>query len=343
MMNSALPETMRALCLTAYDGRPESLQVTEMPVPKPAAGQVLVRVSAAPINPADLMFVRGLYGVKRSLPTVPGFEGSGTVVAAGSVAGRLLVGRRVGCIPTPNMDGMWAEYVVVPAMQCLPLLPRISDEQGSSMFINPFSAWAMMDLARRGKHLALAQSAAASALGRMVLKLSLKENLPLVNIVRRAEQEALLRKLGAEHVVNSSEPEFEERLRIKCHELGVTLAFDAVAGPMTGQLAQALVDGGTVVVYGGLSEQESRIHPKELIFRRKKIEGFWVSDFFSKGFNRDQLRALVGVATMVGKDLETPIRAKLPLESAAEALRIAASDMTAGKVLFTPNASTDAR
>jgi len=336
MTTSTLPKTMRALRLTAYDGRPESLQLVELPVPQPAAGQVLVRVAAAPINPSDQMFIRGLYGVKRALPTVPGFEGSGTVVAAGSLPTKLLVGRRVGFTPSTSSDGTWAEYVVVPATQCLPLLPRISNEQGSMLFVNPFSAWAMMDLARRGKHTALVQSAAASSLGRMLLKLALKEKLPLVNVVRRAEQEQLLRQAGAEHVVNSSEPEFEERLRIKCHELGVTLAFDAVAGPMTGQLAQALVDGGTVIVYGGLSEQESRISPQELIFRRKKIEGFWLADFFGKGFGRDQLRALASVPLLVGKDFETPIRARMPLESAAEALRLASSDMTAGKVLFTP-------
>lgn len=339
MATSALPKTMRALRLTAYDGRPESLQVTELPVPKPAPGQVLIRMSAAPINPSDLMFVRGLYGVKRPLPTVPGFEGSGTVVAAGSVAGRLLVGRRVACVPTQTMDGTWAEYVAVPMGQCLPLLPRIGDEQGASLFINPFSAWALMEMARRGNHRALVQSAAASTLGRMLQKLARREKLPLVNVVRRAEQEDVLRKLGAEHVVNSSEPEFGERLRLICQELGVSLAFDAVAGAMTGQLAQALVDGGTVVVYGGLSEQECRIHPKEFIFHGKKVEGFWLTNFFKGRFGKDQLRALVEVPTLLGKDIETPIRARLPLESAGEALRIAASDMTAGKVLFTPRAS----
>ena len=99
MTTSALPKTMRALCLSAYDGRPESLRVTEMPVPKPGPGQVLVRVSAAPINPSDLMFVRGLYGVKKPLPAVPGFEGSGTVVAAGSLAGRILRGAKGGVHP----------------------------------------------------------------------------------------------------------------------------------------------------------------------------------------------------------------------------------------------------
>lgn len=339
MTTSALPKTMRALCLTAYDGRPESLRVTEMPVPKPGPGQVLVRVTAAPINPSDVMFVRGLYAVKKPLPAVPGFEGSGTVVAAGSLAGRILVGRRVGCIPTPGTDGTWAEYVVVPLGQCLPLLPRISDEQGASFFVNPFSAWSLMELARRGKHPALVQSAAASTLGRMVQKLARKEKIPLVNVVRRAEQEEMLRKLGAEHVFNSSEPEFEERLRLRCQELGVSLAFDAVAGPMTGQLARALVDGGTVLVIGGLSEQECRIHPSEFIFHQKKIEGFWLADFFKGGFGKDRVRALVDVPLLLGKEFETQVRAKLPLESVGEALRMASSDMTSGKVFFTPGAS----
>jgi NADPH:quinone reductase-like Zn-dependent oxidoreductase len=339
MTTSALPETMRALRLTAYDGRPESLQVTEVPVPKPGPGQVLVRVAAAPINPSDMMFVRGLYGVKKPLPAVPGFEGSGTVVAAGSLPARLLMGRRVGCVPTPAMDGTWAEYVVVPMGQCIPLWPSISDEQGASFFVNPFSAWALMELARRGKHKALVQSAAASTLGRMVQKLARKEKLPLVNVVRRAEQEELLRKLGAEHVINSSEPEFEERLRLRCQELGVSLALDAVSGPMTGQLARALVDGGTVIVYGGLSEQECQIHPQELIFHQKKLEGFWLPDFFKGGFGRDRALALLDLPSLLSKDLETPVRAKLPLESAGEALRLASSDMTAGKVFFSPNGS----
>ncbi|MDC0714910.1 zinc-binding dehydrogenase [Stigmatella sp. ncwal1] len=337
MKTAALPETMRALCLMDYQGGLGSLRLMERPLPKPSAGQLLVRVAAAPIHPADRMFLQGRYGVKKPLPVVPGFEGSGTVVAAGSLSGRLLVGRRVGVSVSAESDGTWAEYVVVPLAQCLPLLPRMSDEQGASLFVNPFSAWALMERARKGKHPALVQSAAASALGRMLLKQALKEKLPLVNIVRRAAQEELLRGLGAEHVVNSSEPEFEERLRLLCHELGVTLGFDAVAGSMTGHILQALPEGGTVVVYGELSGEECRIPAGELIFRRKKVEGFWLSTWLSHGIGRSQLRALVDIPLRGGKDFETPVRAGFPLESAEEALRLAASDMTEGKVFFTPN------
>ncbi|RJS27083.1 zinc-binding dehydrogenase [Corallococcus sp. H22C18031201] len=328
---------MRALVLTAYDGRPESLRVQSRPVPRPGPGQVLVRLAASPINPSDLMFVRGRYGVRKSLPVVPGFEGSGTVVAAGGVAGRLLVGRRVACLAPLDGEGLWAEFAVVPLPQCLPLRARMSDEQGSTLFINPLTAWALLDRARQEGHGALAQTAAASALGRMLATLARRRGLPMVHVVRRPEQVQVLRALGAEHVLSSAEPEFDERLRLLFHELRVTLAFDAVGGHLTGRLLSAMPDGGTVTVYGALAEQECRIDPGDFIFHDKKVDGFWLARWGRGRFGREQLRALVGAATLMGKALETPLRASLPLESAGEALRIASSDMTSGKVLFAPS------
>src|SRR4051812_10526360 len=96
---SDIPNTMRAVQLTNYDGRPESISFVEnLPVPKPGPGQVLVKVAASPINPSDLAFLGGMYGFKKPLPTVPGFEGSGTVVATGSgTMARFLKGKRVAC------------------------------------------------------------------------------------------------------------------------------------------------------------------------------------------------------------------------------------------------------
>lgn len=342
MRAPAIPETMRALVLTAYDGRPESLRVETLPVPRPEAGQVLVRVAASPINPSDLLFVRGQYGERRPPPTVPGFEGSGTVVAAGGLAGRLLVGRRVACVAPREGDGLWAEYATVALSECLPLRAHITDEQGASLFVNPFTAWLLMERARAGEHAALAQTAAASSLGRMLLALSLKRKVPMVHVVRRSEQVELLRNLGSEHVLSSEEPEFEERLRLMCHQLKVTLAFDAVGGRLTGQLLHALPEGGTVTVHGSLSGQECRIDPGDLIFGGKKVDGFWLAGWGRKGFGREQLKALVGVPGLVGRELETPVRARLPLESAGEAVGIASADMTTGKVLFVPGQGASA-
>src|SRR5258708_28099681 len=102
---TALSSTMRAVQLRDYNGKPDSITVAEVPVPRPGPGEVLVRVCASPINPSDLMFLRGMYGFKKSLPSVPGFEGSGTVVEAGSgMMARLLKGRRVAC-PAADAQG----------------------------------------------------------------------------------------------------------------------------------------------------------------------------------------------------------------------------------------------
>src|SRR5512146_1087512 len=113
-----IPSSMLAVQLSAYDGRTESIHVVEMPVPRPGPGQVLVRVYASPINPSVLRFVQGLYGFKKPLPAVPGFEGSGTVVAAGpGFMPRMMMGRRVACAAAdPKIaGGMWAEYLVTGA------------------------------------------------------------------------------------------------------------------------------------------------------------------------------------------------------------------------------------
>src|SRR5512135_3530014 len=120
---------MRAVQLRAYDGNPASIAVADLPVPRPGPGQVLVRVSASPINPSDQMFLRGLYGFKKPLPAVPGFEGSGTVVEiGGGMMARLLKGRRVACaaVDQRSSHGMWAEYVVTSAKSCIPLIKGVT-------------------------------------------------------------------------------------------------------------------------------------------------------------------------------------------------------------------------
>ena len=168
-----IPATMRAIELRSFERTPESLVVVEKPVPRAGKGQVLVKMAAAPINPSDLAFLRGLYGLKKSLPVVPGLEGSGVVVAAGGgLRARVLMGRRVACSAPPGGDGTWAEYMVTSAAVCFPLGKKVSLEQGAMSLVNPLTAWALMDLARRGGHRAVVQTAAASALGRMILRLA---------------------------------------------------------------------------------------------------------------------------------------------------------------------------
>jgi NADPH:quinone reductase-like Zn-dependent oxidoreductase len=329
---------MRALELRAYDGKPESLSPVEKPVSHPGQGQVLVRIAAAPINPSDLMFLRGLYGVKKKLPVVPGFEGSGEVVAAGGgFNARLLLGRRVACAAPYNGDGTWAEYMLTSAKFCIPLRKNISPEQGATLIVNPLTAWALMELARKGRHRAVTQTAAASALGRMILKLGHRLGIPVIHIVRRKEQVELLQSLGAENVLNSSEADFDDRLRELCHQLHATLAFEAIAGEMTGRLLQAMPRGARVIVYGALSEQACQTDPRSFIFEGKSVAGFWLAEWLRSKNMLSQMRLTMNAQKFLATDLKTEIHARLALDEAVKGLEQYTGRMTEGKILFVPS------
>jgi NADPH:quinone reductase len=332
---------MRALQISAYDGSPQSMRVAELPVPRPGAGEVLVRVAASPANPSDLMFLRGLYGFRKPLPAIPGFEGSGTVVEAGKGGmGRFLMDRRVACAAAePSIaGGMWAEYVVVPASLCIPLQKEVDFEHGATLIVNPLTAWALVNEARSGGHRAAVQTAAASALGRMILRLALKFSLPMIHIVRRTAQEQLLRGMGAEHVLDSSDAGFDAALSEMCGRLSATIGFEAVSGELTGRVLRAQPPGSRLLVYGALSVEACQVDPSSLIFEGKRLEGFWLSAWLKRKNLLGRMRLANRVQKMASAELQSPIRARVPLTEAAQALREYAQTMTAGKILILPQA-----
>jgi NADPH:quinone reductase len=335
-----IPQTMRAVQLTNYDGRPESITFTDnLPVPSPGPGQVLVKVAASPINPSDLAFLMGMYGFKKPLPCVPGFEGSGTVVATGSGAmARFLKGKRVACTVADAKipGGMWGEYVVTSAAMCIPLARGISMEEGAMMLVNPISAWAMVDEARKAGHKAIVQTAAASALGKMVVRLGKRFSLPVISIVRRSDQAEVLRGIGADHVLDSSAAEFDAKLKDLCHQLGATYGIDAVAGELTGRVMRAQPKGSRMFVYGGLSLKPSEVDAGALIFEGKVLAGFWVSAWLARKSVVEKLRIAKKIQSLLATDLKSDVQATLPLQEAAKAIEQYMKHMSAGKVLIVP-------
>src|SRR6185295_8263508 len=144
-MRVDIPEKMRAVVLSEYREDVADaiggLKVLERPVPRPRRGQVLVKIAAGPCNPSDLLLLQGKYGTLKTLPTVPGWEGAGTVVASGGgLLGRWLMGKRVACAVRSDRDGTWAEYVVVNADNCIALKAELPIEQAASLIINPLTA-----------------------------------------------------------------------------------------------------------------------------------------------------------------------------------------------------------
>jgi len=231
------------------------LSLVEMPIPEPAADQVVVKVEATPINPSDLGLLIGpadmstakASGTKQapvitakvpdgamramgarldqSLPV--GNEGAGVVVKTGSSdAAKALMGKTVAMIG----GAMYSQFRTLKARDCQPLPDGTTAAEGASWFVNPLTALGMTETMRREGHKALVHTAAASNLGQMLNKICIKDGIPLVNIVRSKEQAEILNKIGAKYVVDSSVPSFLDDLTAALVETGATIAFDAIGG-----------------------------------------------------------------------------------------------------------------
>jgi NADPH:quinone reductase-like Zn-dependent oxidoreductase len=241
------------------------ISLLSVPTPEPAEDEVLVRVEATPINPSDLGLLVGaadMAGARSSgskdAPVVTakvpdagmramggrldesmpvGNEGAGTVIKTGaSDAAKALMGKTVAMIG----GAMYAQYRVIKARDVLLLPEGTTAAEGASCFVNPLTALGMTETMRRENHKALVHTAAASNLGQMLNRICLKDGIPLVNIVRSAEQAAILRKIGAKHIVDSSAAGFMNDLTDALVETGATLAFDAIGG---GRLAGDILTG----------------------------------------------------------------------------------------------------
>jgi NADPH2:quinone reductase len=238
------------------------ISLASVPVPVPGENEVLLRVEASPLNPSDqgLLFgaadlstarasgtaerpvitarvpeaaMRAMAGrMDQSMPV--GNEGAGLVVAAGSSpAAQALLGKRVAALG----GAMYSQYRNVPVAACLVLPADATSVDGASCFVNPLTALGMVETMKHEGHTALVHTAAASNLGQMLLRICQLDGVKLVNIVRRPEQAALLRGLGATHVCDQSSPDFLAELTNALADTGATLAFDATGGgKLAGQI-----------------------------------------------------------------------------------------------------------
>lgn len=258
--------SFRLNSLIRHDGLLE-LSLQDEPMPRiERADEVLLEMEAAPVNPSDLGLLlagadldkaRRSGSAERPVVTAPvppavmaahagrvgvalpvGNEGAGRVVAAGDAPqAQALLGRRVAALG----GGMYAQYRCLRAADCLPLPEGVSAAQGASSFINPLTVLGMLETMRREGHGALVHTVGASNLGQMLVRLCAREGIPLVNIVRRPEQEQLLRRLGATHVVDASDADFTEQLITAIAATDARLAFDATGGGrMAGQVLAAM-------------------------------------------------------------------------------------------------------
>jgi NADPH2:quinone reductase len=329
---------MKAVVFERCGEPAEVLEVREVPPVEPGHNQVRVRMRASSINPSDLLTVRGQYGKAGPMPFTPGYEGVGVIDAVGPglfkfVRG-LKPGRRVAVLN--GAGGNWQQSVVIPARQAVPVPSDLPDDQVASFFVNPATVLAMINHVlgvRPGDW--LLQTAAASALGKMVIRLGKHRGFRTINVVRRPDQADELRRLGAAEVIATSQERVEDRVAAVTGASGVPFALDPVGGSMGQSALASLGRGGKLLLYGTLSGEAVPVDPRVLIAGQKCVQGFWLSEWARDQGMWTMLKLFREIiALMRAGILITPVQATYPLEEVRTAVREAEKPGRNGKILL---------
>lgn len=314
-------------------GKPaDVLRLEDLPAADLLDGEVRLRILAAPVNPADLNFIEGTYGVKPELPAVPGIEGCGEVAESRSPdfqpGDRAILLRRAGT---------WADEVCLPAEHLFKLPPGIDPLQAAMLKVNPATAWRL--LTGFGTPPAgswIVQNAANSGVGRCVIVLARTLGIRTMNLVRRAELRDELLALGADAVVTDDDSAVESAKTLLGKDRP-SLAFNCVGGESALRLMNLLGPGGIHVTYGAMSRRPLTVPNGQLIFKDLQFRGLWVTKWIESA-PREELDAVYHklAGLMVSGAISVPVAATYPLADFRAALEQVTGGARNGKILFVP-------
>jgi NADPH:quinone reductase-like Zn-dependent oxidoreductase len=295
---------------------------------------------ASPIGPADFLTVRGEYGHRPKLPATPGYEGVGIVEAGRGLLGRMRVGHRVALIN--EAGGTWQEKVVVSALRVVPIAKHVPDDQAATFFINPSTSLILTRYVLKVPPRAwLLQTAAGSAVGRMIIRLGRHFGFRTINVVRRREEAEELLRAGGEAAIASESESIEDRVLALTDGEGVFYALDAVGGKTGSAVAQSLARGGRLVIFGTLAEEPLSLPSRMLFLGVKRIEGFWFSDWANRQNLLTMMRLFRTIHELMAKGvLSTDVGPVFPLDDIKAAVREASAPGRRGKILLRINSAS---
>jgi len=330
-MERKIPSSINGVILT----NGTELSYGQIPTPQINEREVLIKVHSGVINPSDVMFVQGLYPAKKSNPTIAGFEGSGLVIAGGTNStAQALIGHKVSFICFNNDNqGSWGEYIITTIENVVPIPGDLTYEEGATCLINPLTVQAFIHICKENGYKCIAHTAAASALGKMLLIACKQEGITLINIVRRQEQVDVLASIGAQVIINTDIPDWRDVAKSIFKEHRPKALFDAVSGETSSEIIALMPRNTTTYVYGALSLSNIELSPSTIIFQGKNIRGFWLTDFLKT--SKDPM-SIFGAAlgNLASKDFKVTIAAKFTHAQYNEALEFYRINSTKGKVLI---------
>ncbi|MDT4793796.1 Quinone oxidoreductase 1 [compost metagenome] len=309
------------------------IEAVEFELPAVAAGQALVKVLAAPINPSDVLTLTGEYGMLPPLPAIGGNEGVGQVLEVAADVTGLAPGQTVllpvGC-------GTWRTHLIAEARQLIPL-PGADPQQLAMLTVNPPTAYLMLrDFVDLQPGDWVIQNAANSGVGGYLIQLAKIRGLKTINVVRRDSAVATVQAEGGD-VVLVDGPDLARRVREATGGAPVKLGIDAVGGASTDHLAASLAEGGVLVNYGRMSGEPCQVSPGSFVFRDVTLKGFWLARWFRQATPQQQMQLFGELIQLIANGkLKARIAATYDISRIKEAVAAAAGGDRDGKIMLVP-------
>src|SRR5213082_3382804 len=325
-------ETINAAVYETHGNPAEVLHVESQRWPTPGAGEVIVKMRAAPVNPADLNQIEGKYPVRAQLPATPGFEGAGIIADVDRDVTNVAAG---ALVILPHNIGTWRDAVAVKADELVVIPAGIKPVHAAMLKINPMTAWRLLhDYVELARGDWLIQNAANSAAGRAVIQVAHELGYKTVNVVRRAELVDELRAEGGDVVLVDGE-KLRDEVKNATGGAAIRLGLNSVGGESALRLANCLAFGGTLVSFGAMSLQPLKIPTGLLIFKDLRFRGIWINKWYDNATPAQRLETFRRLFDMAKRGLlKTKVEKAYPIDDAKTAVAHAAQNKRIGKIIF---------
>ena len=325
-------KTINAAVYETHGNPADVLHVESQPWPTPSAGEVIVKIRAAPINPADLNQIEGKYPVRAELPATPGFEGAGIVAEVGPNVTNVAVG---ALVILPHNVGTWRDAVAVKTDELVVVPAGIECVQAAMLKINPMTAWRLLhDYVGLARGDWLIQNAANSAAGRAAIQIARELGYKTVNVVRRSELIGELLAEGGDVVLVDSE-NLRDEVKNVIGGAPIRLGLNAVGGESALRLANCLAPESTLVTYGAMSLQPLKIPNGLLIFKDLRFRGIWINKWYDNATAAQRMEAFQSLFEMAKRGLlKTKVEKAYPLTEVKAAVTRAGEGKRSGKIIF---------
>ena len=317
-------------------GGPEELRFENLEVDEPGQGEVRLKIEAIGLNRAEAAFRAGQYPVTPRFPTLIGYEGVGVIEAEGPGVEGFAIGERVCVLPNFRLGeyGLYAERAIVPARSLLRPPPGLSVVEAASIWMQYFTALAIIEIARAAIGDFVLIRAASSSVGLAAIQLANWAGAVPIAATRTSAKAQALQQQGAKHVIPTDEADLVAEVERITAGKGARIIFDPVGGPDIEKLALAAAEEGIIFIYGGLSGKPTPYPHWPAALKGLSIRGWVASSIWNRPerFVRNRDLILRGLAA---GHLRPVIAKTFPFSQIVAAHRYLESNQQIGKVVVT--------